>query len=311
MQIKRVLAVTTTVALMAGVSIAAFGVDDAKEVRQADFIPVLSDTRPAGHIEFLEEGLHVYTDDTSSDAKASEFYEPHGATAGIPSSASQDWYGTDAEAAMQIVFDVDAERGNGNDFNIIVGEKIYGDDWWYTGGQTRAALRGITCPQTDSGSGSDCHGTLAEWQTAVPDAEVYALGFSLGSGVKGDGVLRAQTFGGEEYIFTDEVNAAPTTPEAHTQSRAVTAKAPDSSESINRHFVTRLATNSCPADDTCRGKKVNWKITIDGGSVRYQHADGWGESTYFRQVFSTDGGARTVKIYKNGTLVQTKTITTK
>ena len=142
--------------------------------------------------------------------------------------------------------------------------------------------RGITCPQTDAALARTASGTLAEWQTAVPAAKVLRVsrGFSLGSGVRGDGVLRAQTYGGEEYIFTDEENAVPSTPEVHTQSRAVTAQAPDSSvESFNRHFITRLTTNSCPADDTCRGKKVTWKVTIDGGSLRYQHTDGWNGQT--------------------------------
>ena len=52
----------------------------------------------------------------------------------------------------------------------------------------------------------------------MPNAKVLAYGFSLGSGVKGDGVLRSQTFGGEEYIFTDEAETAPAVvAESHTE----------------------------------------------------------------------------------------------
>ena len=35
----------------------------------------LADTRSAGHVEFLKEGLHVYTDDASSNAKAAEYVD--------------------------------------------------------------------------------------------------------------------------------------------------------------------------------------------------------------------------------------------
>ena len=59
MRTRRIIAVASTAALIAGLGTAAFGVDDAKEVRADDFIAALSDTRTAGHVEFLEEGLHV------------------------------------------------------------------------------------------------------------------------------------------------------------------------------------------------------------------------------------------------------------
>ena len=42
-------------------------------------------------------------------------------------------------------------------FNVLVGEQVYSTnspgqdltDWWYTGGQTRATARGITCPSPE------------------------------------------------------------------------------------------------------------------------------------------------------------------
>jgi len=42
----------------------------------------------------------------------------------------------------------------------------------------------------------------------VPTAKVYAGGFSLGSGVQGDGVLRAVNLGANSYVFTDAPKAA-------------------------------------------------------------------------------------------------------
>jgi hypothetical protein len=55
------------------------------------------------------------------------------------------------------------------------------------------------------GSGSANHGTLDDWSTAFSDAEVTAFGFSLGSGVKGDGVINAIDFAATHYTFADDV----------------------------------------------------------------------------------------------------------
>ena len=79
------------------------------------------------------------------------------------------------------MFDKDQTTGNSNDDNILVGEQVYSTnpagqpltDWWYTGGTAKAATRGITCPSTTGGSGSDCHGTLAQWAAALTTAKVY------------------------------------------------------------------------------------------------------------------------------------------
>ncbi len=183
------------------------------QVRPADLITSLSDVRSAGHYDFLAEGVHVKTDDTSSNAKVALYFPVTGA---IPTTGSYEWYGTTGQPSAQIVFDKDQTTGNNNDNNILVGEQVYSTnpagqpltDWWFTGGAAKAATIGITCPSTSGGSGSDCHGTLAQWAAAVPTAKVYAGGFSLGSGVQGDGVLRAVNLGANSYVFTDAPKAA-------------------------------------------------------------------------------------------------------
>src|SRR5690242_20225610 len=43
-------------------------------IRPGDFVQALSDTRSAGHVDFLKEGLHVKTDDTTSNSKAAEYF---------------------------------------------------------------------------------------------------------------------------------------------------------------------------------------------------------------------------------------------
>ena len=124
-----------------------------KQVRQSDFIAALKDTRSAGHFEFLTEGLHVWTDDTSSQAKVAEYFPVTGA---LPSTSR--WTGWSGSAPLrqpgvQIVFDVDATTGNGNDFNMLVGEPVYGvdgsgnvTDWWLTNGLQRRPAKAAAPP---------------------------------------------------------------------------------------------------------------------------------------------------------------------
>jgi hypothetical protein len=185
------------------------------QVRSGDLITALSDVRSAGHYEFLAEGIHVKTDDATSNAKVALYFPVSGT---LPTTGSLEWFGTTNQPGAQIVFDKDQTTGNNNDFNTLVGEQANSTnpagqpltDWWYTGGTAKAATNGITCPSTSGGSGSDCHGTLAQWAAAVPTARVTAGGFSLGSGIQGDGVLRSITLGQTTYVFTDAPKAAVT-----------------------------------------------------------------------------------------------------
>ncbi|HET7068552.1 MAG TPA: hypothetical protein VFI21_13205 [Nocardioides sp.] len=54
-------------------------------VRQNDLISALSERGSSGHDEFLKEGVHVYTDDATSNAKAAEYFPV--APQGLPASA--------------------------------------------------------------------------------------------------------------------------------------------------------------------------------------------------------------------------------
>jgi hypothetical protein len=60
-------------------------------------------------------------------------------------------------------------------------------------------------PSHTGGSGSDNHGTLAQWRTAFSKAQVKAFGFSLGSGVLGDYLIKAINFNGTRYTFAPDV----------------------------------------------------------------------------------------------------------
>ena len=273
--------------------------DSTVTVRPGGFLSALSDTRATGHVEFLKDGLHVWTEGNTSTDKAAEYVGVP--TQGIPATASLNWIGTQPQPGSQIVFDVDSDRTNDNTWNILVGEPVYGDDYWYPGGTTRALAHGVTCPQTTGGSGSDCHGTLAEWQTAVPGAQVYAVGFSLGSGVKGDGVIRDLQVGDTDYRFTSDP-ATTVVPVAGT----ATVK------TIVRPHVTVLkahfSTDALGANEV-QGAKLRFKVK-DNGKVIYRNQMGAGQKSAAKFPFAKGSGKHVVQVLKNGVVDSTTVIKT-
>ncbi|HYG92542.1 MAG TPA: hypothetical protein VD859_03060 [Nocardioides sp.] len=90
------------------------------------------------------------------------------------STAPQVW--TDCNTSQNKVAEYWPAPGNLNADDVLGGESIHGGDWWRCG-------------------------TLAEWEAAFADENVLAYGFSLGSGVLGDGVIHSMTFGGTAYEF--------------------------------------------------------------------------------------------------------------
>ncbi len=137
--------------------------------------------------------------------------------------------------------------------------------------------------------------------------EVFAYGFSLGSGIKGDGVLRSQTYDGDEYIFTDETNVAPGTPEAHTQSAPVVANLTWANQ--NKKTDITFTSNNPAANDTLRGTKVAWRITVDGVG-KFSSTMGWGEYEHYVDAYPKSDPNHVVRVYKNGALFSTRTVTT-
>jgi hypothetical protein len=257
----------------------------------------LADTRSAGHVEFLKDGLHVWTDDASSEAKAAEYIDVP--AQGLPDSAKLTWYGTSPQPGSQIVFDADGDTSTAaNNFNVLVGEPIYdnGNDYWYTGGLVKATSRGVTCPETTGGSGSDCHGTLAQWQQALPDANVYAVGFSLGSGIKGDGVIHDIQVGNTDYQFT----SAPAVTKVPVTGTAT-------ANEVVRPRVTTLnlafATDALGANQAA-GKQLTFKVT-DNGELVFRDTMGPAEKSSVKFAFAQGSGKHKVQILKNGVVDRT------
>jgi hypothetical protein len=274
------------------------------QVRQGDFISQLSDTRANGHYDFLKDGLHVWTDGSTDDSTGTHYpgytdktaeYWP--ASGNLPSNVSMDWYGKVVQdgrvvtPGTQIVFDADQTSSNGNDYNTLVGEPVYGDDFWMTPGSDFYKDHHNLCPETSGGFGSDCHGTLAEWQAAIPNAKVYATGFSLGSGLHGDGIISSFTYNNTEYHFTSE-------PEITTVPVTGTA-------TIDRHdyrtstvLKINFATDALGANQA-QGKKLTFTIKENGTTI-YRTKMGADETSYTRLHFGDGTGKHVVQVYENG-----------
>jgi len=167
----------------------------------SDFVLGLSDTRATGHYAVVGTGLRVWTEGSTSTDKVAEYVatstplKDAGDTALNYTATS----GTTPPGA-QLQVDI---NGDGKADGILVGEKVYNGDWWLS--KSASAEFKAAAPLVGGGSGSDWHGTLAQWSASLPDAKVVAFGFSLGSSVKGDGVIDSITFAGTDHTFAKDV----------------------------------------------------------------------------------------------------------
>jgi len=166
-----------------------------------DFNPAYSDTRATGHYEVQGSGLRIWTEGATGTDKVAEYVNTSTplAEVGDPSLDYAPTSGT-IPPGYQLMVDFD---GDGTIDGILVGEQVYGDNWWLNNAADLDVKAGA--PHTGGGSGSNWYGTLDEWSANFPNASVKAFGFSLGSGVEGDGVINSITFAGTTYTFAEPV----------------------------------------------------------------------------------------------------------
>ncbi|SDS20138.1 hypothetical protein SAMN04488570_1354 [Nocardioides scoriae] len=167
-----------------------------------DFAKPLSDTRATGHYQVVGTGLRVWTEGSTSTDKVAEYVATSTplASAGEPSLELTNNTDGTIPPGFQLVTDFD---GDGSADGILVGERVYGGDWWASNSSKPFVKAGA--PVTGAGSGTPWHGSLDQWRAAFPQAQVQAYGFSLGSGVKGDWTIDALTFAGTRYTFATPV----------------------------------------------------------------------------------------------------------
>lgn len=203
----------------------------------------LSETRATGHYEITEEGLRIWTEGTTSTDKsagylASEFAL---ANAGVPSLTYDASFGIEPSIQMVVDFDND-----GNADGILVGESVYGNDWWLSNGSAQFVKD--SAPSHSGGSGSENHGTLDQWLAVFPDAQVKKIGYSLGSGVYGDGVITNLTVGCVSYTFGPEI--APEQPGSGEEEVTGTTTTTTTTTTVITPIITNPASVLGASDNT-------------------------------------------------------------
>ena len=166
-----------------------------------------TDTRATGHYAVTADGLHIYTEGATSTDKVAAYYSTSFALANDGTETVGDSLDYKANfgiaPGLQQVVDF---NNDGTPDGILVGETVYGGtDWWLNNSGTLPGSPTLPAAMTTGGSGSARHGTLNEWLALYPAAHVRAVGFSLGSGVYGDGIVKWITLGCVNYTFTPAV----------------------------------------------------------------------------------------------------------
>ena len=91
----------------------------------------LSETRATGHNQLLADGLHVWTEGTTSTDKAAGYYAVDFPLADTGNQTIAQSIEYDASfgitPGLQLVVDFDHD---GTPDGILVGESVYGNDWW-------------------------------------------------------------------------------------------------------------------------------------------------------------------------------------
>jgi hypothetical protein len=248
----------------------------------------LSDTRSKGHVEFEADDLHVFTDDSSSEAKAAGYFrltEP--VALSRPGTPELVWTGTLPQPGNQLRIDFTGDGSEENPtWGTLVGEPVYGDDYWLTVGSPQSVKD--NAPSTTGGSGSQWHGTLAQWAQAFPDAHIVTGGFSLGSGIQGDGRISAIVVGGTKYTFASSPTAADKT--VSTPAGVPVA-------------VTLAATGDHPPFTVTHRPAEHGTITGSGTALSYRPATGFAGTDHFTYAVTdalggTDTAAVTVNVAK-------------
>ena len=157
-------------------------------------------TSATGHFELVEDGAHIWTEGTSSTDKVAGYVLAPGAKIGSSFAVNYTATTGTIPPGAQIKL---------SDGSTLVGEAVRERPLGLA--DTPAAAY---APQTGGGFGSSKHGSPAEWQAAIESqgVTVAAVGFSLGSGVLGDGVLTSVTAGCHTITFDTPPDYTPVAP---------------------------------------------------------------------------------------------------
>ena len=178
------------------------------EAVPASYAPLydFDDSGDNGHYEATADGLHIWTEGTTSEDQVRLLQAVDIPLADV-TSAGVDFTNTSGGGVPAAQLLIDSPSIVGLIDGTLVAEAIYGDVVWLTAGSSDE-LKALA-PHTGAGYGSNWWGTLEEWGAAVPDATIIAIGFSLGSGVLGDGILHSVDLDDVSYPFVEETPGVP------------------------------------------------------------------------------------------------------
>jgi len=149
-----------------------------------------TESRSTGHNDYVAGGLHVYTEGSKSTDKAAGYH-----ALGIPlkligTPALELASATGGLPGINLAISL---HGDGVWNGIIVNEgDSYGAGMWWTSKTTFGV---------PAGGGYPSLGTLNQYLAANPNATVLYGGYSLGSGVLGNVVIKSETMGCKKYTF--------------------------------------------------------------------------------------------------------------
>lgn len=272
----------------------------------------LSKTRASGHNVLANNGLHIYTDGSTDTGprtdgvsgswntdKAAGYYATDFALSNLGNKTIDQSIDYDATTGitpgLQLVTDFD---NDGTADGILVGESIYGNNWWLS---DSSSLVQAGAPHNGGGNGSPWYGTPNEWLAKFPNAQVKAIGYSLGSGIHGDGILKRISLGCTDYTFKLTPTAAPTSLKFNYKDSSEVDHTLACGEGINSskpnqfHLSGSLNLNWTAPSGSVDGYQV--LITYPNGDtdLAYQGANPWawlqfnkGEGLYTYQVRSSN-----------------------
>jgi hypothetical protein len=144
-----------------------------------------TETRATGHNEYVKGGIHVFTESNASTDKAAGYHALNTTISGLGKPSIEFGATLGVKPGLQIVL---------SPYQILVSEPdSYGDNFW-----SNKPYAGVP-----AGMGYAAYGTLDQF-LAAKDSTVTAIGYSLGSGVKGDAVIKSITGGCVNFKFDHE-----------------------------------------------------------------------------------------------------------
>ncbi len=239
------------------------------------------ESRSGGHHEYVASGLHIWTDGSGSNDKSAGYVSTNFP---LSQAGTTDLTYTNSSAqsapGLQLTVSV-----NGVPFGNLVSEPLF-TGWWSSHAVTGMPAGPNPSYQLSYGSLNDY---LFAWaQQGVTNVQVEAVGYSLGSGAKGDGIVTAITAGCVNYAFTSRVYAP-------TASYMLGACYPNGTfSSKNLYFQFDNSASDVPATFTVAGTTIS--------DVVAPHATDTVEGT---PIWDQGGG---YDVFANGVLLTTVTI---